>query len=148
VDHKVVESTPKSGRSRRIALDPTTVAALRSWKRAQAAERLTLGGPWPGEDHIFTWADGTVVHPDVVTRTFGRAVAAAGVPPLRLHNLRHTWATHALDAGVDVKEVSTRLGHSSTRITYDIYVAALPERDQAAAVTVADIYDAGPDRCT
>jgi len=142
VDGRVVEGTPKSNRSRRIALDAETVDVLRAWKRAQAAERLALEGEWIAGDRLFTWPDGSVVHPNVVTRTFGRLVQRAELPPLPLHNLRHAWATSALRAKVDLKVVSSRLGHASTRITADVYTAAVPSLDAAAASTVAGLYDA------
>jgi integrase len=143
VEHQVVEGTPKNDRTRRVALDPGTVEVLRRWRAQQAEERLVIGPYWPGDDYCFTWADGNVVHPDVITRTFGRVARAAGLPPLPLHKLRHAWATSALRAGVDIKVVSGRLGHSSTRVTHDIYTAAVPSMDRAAAETVAGLYDAG-----
>lgn len=135
--------TPKSGRARTVSLDPATVAALRSWKAQQAAELLRLGEYRPEEDWVWTWPDGERVHPDVVTRTFRRLVQRAEVPRLRLHALRHAWATNALALGVDVKDVATRLGHSSTRITHDIYVAPSSQRDAEAARAVADLYSTG-----
>jgi integrase len=142
-DHQLHDGTPKGKRARRVSLDPRTVEILRVWKRTQVAERLAMGNGWPEGDAAFRWSDGSALHPDVVTRTFGRLVERGGLRPLRLHALRHAWATHALDNGADVKDVATRLGHSSTRITHDIYVAPLPERDARAAATVADLYDNG-----
>jgi integrase len=133
--------TPKSNRSRTIRLDPTTVAVLRSWRALHVAEMLALGEYRPEGDFVFTWPDGTTVHPNVITRTFNRLVQRAGLPPLRLHSLRHACATNALDAGADIKDVSTRLGHSSVRITYDIYVAPSSDRDERVANAVADLYD-------
>jgi integrase len=141
VDHVVIEGTPKNSRSRRIALDPATLTALSRWRATQAEERLVIGQYWAGEDYLFTWPDGTVVHPDVISRTFKRLVHEAELPPLSLHNLRHAWATAALQAGVDVKVVAGRLGHSSTRITHDIYTAKVPSMDDAAARAVAAMYD-------
>ena len=96
---------------------------------------------WPDTELVFVWPDGSPLHPNVITRTYGRIVSAAGLPPMRLHNLRHAWATAALLAGVDIKVVSARLGHSSTRITHDIYTAAVPSMDAAAAELVAGLYD-------
>ncbi len=142
VEHEVVEGTTKRGRERRLSLDPVTVATLQRWRVAQAEERLVIGPYWPGEDYVFTWSDGSVVHPDVVTRTFRRLVDAAELPPLPLHNLRHAWATAALGAGIPTKVASERLGHSSTRITEDIYTAAIPSMDADAAQAVASLYDA------
>lgn len=143
-DGRVHEGSPKTGKARRLRLDADTVTALRAWRRQQAAERLAWGEGWPEAGDVWTWQDGQRVHPNVVTRTWRRIVEAAGVPPLTLHALRHSWATNALAAGIDVKDVSTRLGHSSTRITYDVYVAPSSDRDAAAAETVASLYRATP----
>jgi integrase len=139
-DHATHVVTPKSGRGRTVRLDADTVAALRAWRAVQAAELLRLGPYRPEGDWCWTWPDGDRVHPDVITRTYRRLRDEAGLPPLRLHSLRHAWATAALDAGVDVKDVSTRLGHSSTRITMDVYVQPSSERDAAAATLVAGLY--------
>ena len=63
---------------------------------------------------VFTKEDGGILRPDGVTVVFGRLVTRAGVPRIRLHDLRHTHASLALAAGVDIKVVSERLGHSTT----------------------------------
>lgn len=68
---------------------------------------------------------------------FDRRVARYKLPRIRLHNLRHTWATLALAAGVDVKIVSERLGHTSAKITWDIYQHVTPTMQANAAETVA-----------
>ena len=68
-----------------------------------------------------------------------RAVRRLGFPIIRLHDLRHTWATLALAAGVDVKVVSERLGHASTTITWDIYQHVTPSMASDAAQVVADL---------
>lgn len=138
--HEVHRGTPKSGRSREIRVDAGTVGVLRSWRARQAAELLVLGELRPTHDSVFTWPDGSPVHPAIVTRTFRRLLQRAGLPSLRLHGLRHSWATNALQAGVDIKDVATRLGHSSTRVTHDIYVAPSSARDAQAAELVASLY--------
>ena len=63
----------------------------------------------------------------------------AGLPQIRLHDLRHSYATAALEAGVPLKVVSERLGHSSIAITGDIYSHVRPEIHQAAADKVAGL---------
>jgi len=60
-----------------------------------------------------------------------------GLPPVRLHDLRHGLATYALAAGVPIKVVSEDLGHASTKITENLYTSVLPELQQAAAEAVA-----------
>lgn len=72
-----------------------------------------------------------------MTKQFARAVRIAGLPPIRLHDIRHWHATAMLRAQVDVKVIAERLGHSSTRITQDIYQHQVEELDRAAAEKVA-----------
>ena len=67
----------------------------------------------------------------------------AGLPPIRLHDLRHTSASLALAAGVPMKVVSELLGHSSTVITADTYTSVLPEVASAAAEAVFQIIPRG-----
>ena len=75
-----------------------------------------------------------------VCRTLVLAAIArrAGLPPIRLHNLRHGTATHALSAEVDLKTVSEMLGHSSTIITADTCTSVADELKHAAADKIAD----------
>lgn len=70
---------------------------------------------------------------------FERLVEAAGLPPIRLHDLRHVAATLMLAAGVDIKVVSETLGHSDTRVTRDIYQAVLDDLARDAAEKVVQL---------
>jgi integrase len=143
VDNHPRVSKPKTARGRRrIALDPLSVAALRAHHKTQAAERLAVGPAWPNSDMVFTRHDGTPLHPEYVRRQFDRRVARAGLPRIRFHDLRHTHATIALQAGVHPKVVSERLGHTTVAITLDIYSHAIPALQQDAAATIADLVSA------
>lgn len=138
IDHRIYEkSTPKSHRARVIDLDADTVAALRSWRTRQAAERLLLGPAYDDRGLVFCHPDGRPYHPDRFSREFDRRIARHGVPRIRLHDLRHTWTSLALQAGVDVKIVSERLGHASATITWDIYQHVTPAMQSGAAERVA-----------
>jgi integrase len=141
-DHEVVVSTPKTGRARNVSLDPGSVQILKAHRSRQVEELLRLGEQRPDHDYMFTWEDGTLVHPLIITKRFRKLTDSAGLPPLRLHNLRHAWVTSALALGVDIGDISLRLGHSSVRTTYDIYAVPSTERDAAAACAVADLYGA------
>jgi len=77
------------------------------------------------------------VAPDRLTRTFTVLAAQAGLPPVRLHDLRHGAATLALAAGVDLRTVQDQLGHSSIVLTADTYISVLPDVARAAAEKVA-----------
>jgi integrase len=140
VDNQPQVSEPKTARGRRrIALDPDTIAALRAHHTTQAAERLAAGPAWQGRDLVFTGQDGAPLHPEYVRRRFDRHLHHAGLPRIRFHDLRHTHATLALQAGVHPKVVSERLGHTTVAMTLDIYSHAIPAMQQDAAVTVADL---------
>ncbi len=129
--------TPKS--ARRISIDPATVAMLRAHRRAQAAERLAWGPAWTDHGLVFTREDGTPLRPRQVARSFDRLVAAAGLPALTMHGLRHSYATAGLAGGVDLKVMSERLGHANVAITADLYTHVLPAMDAAAAAAVAGL---------
>ncbi len=131
-------SHSKTARSRRqIALDPTTVTALRTLRRSQAAHRLSIGGAYVDHDLVFCRSDGKPLHPDRFSKSFVEQVDRLGLPRLSVHGLRHTWATLALQAGVHPKVVQERLGHSTISITLDIYSHVSPAMESDAAERVA-----------
>lgn len=131
----------KTGKGRPVDLDAGTVAVLKAWKARQAAERLQMGGGWHSDDGdlVFTLPDGRPYHPERFSREFDRRVARHELPRIRCHDLRHTWATLALAAGVPLKVVSERLGHATTAITADTYSHVTPSMGAAAAETVAGV---------
>jgi integrase len=98
------------------------------------------------QDHglVFAMPDGRCWNPDTIGQAFERAVGRTSLPRLRLHDLRHTHATHLLAAGVNVKIVSERLGHASVSFTLDVYGHALPGQHADAAAAVADLVDGAP----
>jgi integrase len=131
---------PKTeGSERVVALDADTVAALRAHRTRQRAERLAAGAGWTDTGLVFTKEDGTALHPATVTDLLHALTAAAGLPPVRLHDLRHGAATIALAAGTDMKIVQEMLGHSSITLTSDTYTSVLPEIARAAAENTASL---------
>ena len=93
---------------------------------------------------VFAAADGRPIHPKVFSDKFRRDVLASGVPLIRLHDLRHTYATVALNAGVHPKIVQERLGHSSISVTLDIYSHVDLEMQSVAAARVAALLTGDP----
>jgi integrase len=135
-------SEPKTASGRRsIALDAETVAALRVHRKAQAAEKLALGPAYDDHGLVFCREDGVPLWPRTFSRTFERHVEGAGLPQIRLHDLRHSYATLALQAGIHPKVVSERLGHASVGITLDTYSHAIPAMQEDAASKVAALLD-------
>ena len=103
------EPKTKAG-ARVLSLDRNTVGALSSWRRRQAEERLAAGGAWNASGLVLVDEFGTPPHPEAITRWWREA---AGLPPIRLHDARHTTATVMLRAGLPVKIVSQRLGSNT-----------------------------------
>jgi integrase len=128
----------KTSRSRRaIDLDRRTILVLRRWRAVQAQHRLVAGEGWQDSGAVFTRPDGRAMLPDSVSQAFRRDVRLSGLPPIRLHDLRHThgsiWAAHRHDA----REVADRLGHSDPAFTLRTYVHLLPGRQRQGAEEVA-----------
>jgi integrase len=138
VNYAVEVSEPKTARGRRsVALDALTVAALREHKERQAEDRAVVGPGWQDSGLVFTRPDGAPIHPDLISDWFGRLAREAGLPKIRLHDVRHSYASAALAAGIPAKIVSERLGHATVQITLDTYSHVLPGLDAQAAETVA-----------
>ena len=122
----------KSSR-RTLTLASTTVAALQDHKTRQASAILK-GGKWYGRKNlIFANQSGDYLDIAKVRKQWKDALQRAGLPAVRLYDTRHTHATLLLLAGVQVKAVSSRLGHATVNITLDTYAKWLPEMDQNAA---------------
>jgi integrase len=139
-DYRLEFSTPKTNKGRRsIALDATTLAGLREHRKAQLEERMAVGEGFQDHGLVFCKVDGSPLHPDLFSQTFDRYVVRSGLPRVRLHDLRHTHATLALQAGVHPKVVSERLGHSTVAFTLDVYSHAIPAMQEEAAETVASL---------
>lgn len=139
VDHAVHTGTPKSSKARTVDLDPATVAMLRSWRRRQLQERLAWSEAWADSGHVFTREDGTALHPTTIGWHLRRLIKVAGVPSIRLHDLRHTHATLGLAAGVPAKVMQERLGHASVQITLDLYSHVIPGMGADAAAKIGGL---------
>jgi integrase len=124
---------PKSRHAvRTIDLDDRTIAALRIQRRRQNEQRLAAKD-WNDTGLVFTRPDGAWLHPDWIGELFRRLVYEAGVPAIRMHDLRHTHATLLLRWGHNPKVVSERLGHHSVAFTLDTYAHVVPGMQWAVA---------------
>ncbi len=145
VDHRiVVKDLPKTKGGHSTSLDPGTVEMLANHRERQAKIKRLLGGGYHDDGWIFTRPDGTPIHPERFSREFLRKQEAYNkahpdelLPRLKLHGLRHTWATLALEEGIDIHVVSDRLDHSSTHITSQIYTHVTRPMQSDAADRVA-----------
>lgn len=109
---------------------------LRAW---QAVRESESNSPIAPDDHLFASPAGAPIHPDAFSKTFERIVATAGVPRVRLHDLRHTHASLLLKERVPIKIVSERLGHATPAFSMATYQHVLPGMQADAARTFAAI---------
>lgn len=135
-DTAVGDTKSEAGQRNLILATPVT-KALKHHHTAQRHEAEECGDAWLDTGLVFTGRDGSPLHPARVTDLFARLAREAGLPPIRLHDLRHGTATHALSAGVEMKVVSEMLGHSTTAITADLYTSVVDEAKRHAANAIA-----------
>lgn len=137
----VLTKDTKTHASRMIALDADTLDAL-VLHRKRAEERAAACGVSLDRDALVfsSEPDGSRPWtPSVVTRRFMRLRDGGGFKGLRLHDLRHFAATRLLAAGVPVRTVSGRLGHSNAATTLGVYAHFVEESDRDAAVTLGSL---------
>lgn len=127
--------------ARTVKLAARTVAALKVHRRAQAGRRLAAP-VWHDHDLILTTGKGTPINPNNIRKPFDALIAAAGVPAITPHGLRHTHATMLLRQGVQPKIVSERLGHANIGITLDTYSHVLPDMQDTAAEAIDSVFGA------
>ncbi len=135
----------KTHQGRTVALDDETAAELAAHGERMRARAAAAGVQLVADPFLFSeparslMLDGSEPwRPSEASRRWSRVRAAAGVPGLKLHSLRHFTATQALDAGVPLRTVSARLGHRRTSTTSDIYAGFIPASDRLAADAMGD----------
>ena len=121
---------PKRGR-RTIPLLPFTLAPLPTHRAGQKEDRVKAGSMWEDNDLVCCRADGTPIDPDRFSKDFAALAqrAALGVRP---HDLRHTYLSQLLNAGVPVAVVSKRAGHKNAYVTLAIYAHPLSGMQEEA----------------
>ena len=139
VGYEIHETRGKSRTARRnINLDPTTVDLLCAWRQRRRNEDLEFDPDDP-TGHVFSRPDGAPTHPQLLSDAFKKLVGRSGLPPIRFHDLRHTHATLLLKAGVPVKVVSERLGHSTPGFHDGHLPDVIPGMQHEAALEFAQI---------
>jgi integrase len=118
----VAESEPKTAAGNRtITLDPATVKVLAEHHRRQQRRYAEHGTAADETGFVFAWSDGRLIRPGWLTHRFAALVSEHGLPPVRLHDLRHGTAMNALHGLASLHTVQHLLGHSSHAFTADVY---------------------------
>lgn len=130
IKEKQIIQTPKTKNSKRvISIDPNTLSILKNWKKDQIKIYFKNGKHFEGkENFIFTNQRGEWVHIHNFIRYFKRFIADHGLKQITPHGLRHTHASLLFSAGVEPKNISDRLGHSTVQITLDLYTHITEEQ--------------------
>nr|DAV88321.1 MAG TPA: RECOMBINASE CRE [Caudoviricetes sp.] len=130
IKEKQTLQTPKTKNSKRvISIDPATLSILKSWKKDQIKIYFKNGKHFEGDENfIFTNQRGEWVHIHNFIRYFKRFITDHKLKPITPHGLRHTHASLLFSAGVEPKNISDRLGHSTVQITLDLYTHITEEQ--------------------
>jgi integrase len=124
--------------SRTVALPALAIEELRRYRVKQAEDLLKLGVRQTDQTHVCLRANYEPWPPRNLTHTFKRVIRASGLAWVRLHDLRHSHATHLLTANVHPKIVQERLGHATIAMTIDLYSHVMPGMQADAAARVDD----------
>ena len=123
----------KNGKGRTIVPAPTVIELLRKHRTQQNLDRLKAGSAWNDNGFVFCNEIGERISPHTVYDNYKKIVASIGLPEARLHDLRHSYAVAALQAGDDIKTLQGNLGHHTASFTLDVYGHVTEQMKQASA---------------
>ena len=136
---------PKTDESNRIiAMPEPAMRILKIHEKEEKEKRLNCGEKWEGsnnfeENFVFTQWNGEPMHPSTPSKWFNDFLKRKGLKKITFHQLRHTSATMLINAGLNIRALSARLGHSNTSTTLNIYSHALKSADKVAADKMEEI---------
>lgn len=143
---EIVIRSPKSITSQReIPLFDELWDGLMEYRNRQYEMFDAFGIDFNGNTHIFCMPTGKVYDPRTYEDLFKRTLKAADLPGINFHALRHTFATRALEAGMDIKVLSSILGHAQASTTLNLYAHALPDHKRDSMEKMRSFYGVGFD---
>jgi integrase len=139
---KPIYNEPKTLSSKRIVhIPPAVVNALHRHHLVQEVQRISMGEEWIERGLVFTSPCGTEVFPSNYSARFRKFLKDKGLRHIRIHDLRHTFATLALENGVQLAAITQTLGHSGIEITKNIYAKSVPALELEATSAIAKLLD-------
>ncbi len=131
-------STPKNGKERRTDMSLQLAGALKTHELESKKKGLALGlGGTP--EYVFTNEKGDTIDKDIWRRRiFCKALKKAGLRRVRIHDLRHTYATLRISKGDNIADVSNQLGHHSPKLTWDVYYHWIPGKKKSEVDALDD----------
>jgi len=138
-DGLVVRDTKTHGSRRVVNVPHPVLALLKQLRASEKASKARLGPAWTDSGFIFTNAIGGPLDPRNLLRDFKKICVSAGLGDWHIHELRHSAASLMLAQGVKLQVVSDVLGHSSIRMTADVYGHLLDPDRESAATAITEI---------
>lgn len=130
----IITKEPKTEKSKRtITIPDFLVKELKEYLVWYYQEKLKMGDLWVNSNRLFTKYDGSPMHPETPSQTFRKFLKKNNLPHIKLHELRHCYATILLNNAVDLKTISSMLGHSNIGITFSTYSHSLDKSKRKAA---------------
>ncbi len=137
----VFTESPKTKASRRfVVVSSQVITILQEQLLWQQRQWKSSPNAWIDSKRVITSEDGSPMHPDRLTRWFGKFIRRTGLPPIHIHSLRHTYATLCIAKGVPITAVAAQLGHSNVATTATIYAHAIQSAQIAAADKVGGLF--------
>lgn len=125
--------------SRTIILPDEVFDIILEYKNYQEEQKLKCGSLWHDSDFVFTQKYGEPMHPYTMTKWFSKFIEDNNLKKITFHQLRHTSASVLVQEGINIKEVSSRLGHSTSSTTLNIYSHVLKSADQGASDAMRNV---------
>ncbi|MDL2318482.1 site-specific integrase [Eubacteriales bacterium OttesenSCG-928-A19] len=121
IDGEYQFGTLKNDKTRRITPAPFVMETLRKQQQAQNEWKRAAGALWVDDGFVFTDELGAHLARQTTYKQYKKVVADIGLPKLRFHDLRHSYAVAAIRAGDDIKTIQENLGHHAAAFTLDVY---------------------------
>ncbi len=137
---KLILTPPKTKSSRRtITVPEEVIEALKRHKLKQKEEKILVGSAYKNLNLVFCNPLGDFLHPCSFVKHYQRLLSRAKLPKISFHELRHTHASLLVDAGESIKVIQDRLGHTTSRMTLDIYSHTSSEMQERAAKRIGEM---------
>ncbi len=136
-----IETTPKTLASiRGVPIPSKTTECLKIYKKNQEKLKSELEGIYKDDDYVFADELGRRLLSNTVSKGYKKALKEAGIPHRKFHSIRHSYATRLFEKGIPIKTVQELLGHTSIRMTADIYTHVMDEEKVSAVQTLNDLF--------
>ncbi|MDF2844813.1 MAG: integrase family protein [Herbinix sp.] len=134
------DRTKNESSTRKIAINDELVEVLKKEKSKQELNKELLGDYYIDTDYVIVMEDGKPFRPNYLSELFTKVIKDNDLPTITLHGLRHTVASVANEAGVNLYNISKILGHSTTATTSKIYTHLFDEAQVESMNAIADLY--------